>query len=87
MAAPLHRALQPREQRLSIEETLHAYTVGSAHASHDEAEKGRLVPGQLADIAVFDRDLRTIDPEEILGAVCEMTLLGGKVVHEREAPA
>lgn len=75
------------EQRLSIEETLHAYTVGSAHASHDEAEKGRLVPGQLADIAVFDRDLRTIDPEEILGAVCEMTLLGGKVVHEREAPA
>ena len=46
------------EQRLSIEETLHAYTVGSAHASHDEAEKGRLVPGQLADIAVFDRDLR-----------------------------
>ena len=74
------------EQRLTIEETLHAYTVGSAHASHEEDVKGRLVPGQLADIAVFDRDLLTVDPAEIIDANCELTIRGGEVVFDRAAP-
>lgn len=75
------------EQRLSIDEALHAYTFGSAYASHEEGLKGRLEPGQLADIAVFDRDLTAVDPEALLGAVCEMTLRGGEIVHERSGPA
>lgn len=75
------------EQCLSIDEALHAYTFGSAYASHEEGLKGRLVPGQLADIAVFDRDLTAVAPEALLDAVCEMTLRGGEIVHERAAPA
>ena len=75
------------EQRLSIDEALHAYTFGSAYASHEEGLKGRLEPGQLADIAVFDRDLTSVDPEALLDAVCEMTLRSGEIVHERSGPA
>ena len=75
------------EQRLSIDEALHAYTFGSAYASHEEGLKGRLEPGQLADIAVFDRDLTAVDPEALLDAICEMTLRGGEIVHERSGPA
>lgn len=75
------------EQRLSIDEALHAYTFGSAYASHEEGLKGRLEPGQLADIAVFDRDLTAVDPEALLDAVCEMTLRSGEIVHERSGPA
>lgn len=75
------------EQCLSIDEALHAYTSASAYASSEEGLKGRLEPGQLADIAVFDRDLTAVAPEALLDAVCELTLRGGQVVYERAAPA
>ena len=38
-------------------------------------------------IAVFDRDLTSVDPEALLDAVCEMTLRSGEIVHERSGPA
>ncbi|MBV0890937.1 amidohydrolase [Paracoccus sp. Z118] len=75
------------EQRLTIDEALHAYTSASAFASGEEDIKGRLVPGHLADIAVFDRDLTAVEPDALLDAVCEMTLRGGEVVHEARGPA
>ena len=73
------------EQRLSIEEALHAYTSASAYASHEERLKGRFEVGMLGDVAVFDRDLLTIDPEDILNARCDMTIRGGEIVYRREA--
>ena len=74
------------EHCLSIEEALDAYTRASAYAAHEEAIKGRLMPGQLADVAVFDTDLLTCAPEAILQARCDLTVLGGEVVFERETP-
>lgn len=71
------------DQRLSMEEALHAYTSASAYGSHEENVKGKLVPGQLGDVAVWDRDLFAIDPEEILGVNCDLAVLGGKVAFER----
>ncbi|MFD1911055.1 amidohydrolase [Halodurantibacterium flavum] len=73
------------DQALTLEEALHAYTSASAYASGEEEIKGRLIPGQLGDVAVFDRDLFAISPEELLEARCDLTLLGGRVVHERTA--
>lgn len=75
------------EHCLTVEEALHAYTYASAYASHDEARKGQLVPGQLGDVAVFDHDLFEIDPEDILNTMCDLTILGGRVVHDRMAAA
>lgn len=72
------------EHRLSMEEALHAYTAASAYASHEEKIKGLLEPGMLGDIAVWERDLFTIDPEQITATRCDATILGGRVVHERE---
>ncbi|MEM9552188.1 MAG: amidohydrolase, partial [Pseudomonadota bacterium] len=68
---------------LAPEEALHAYTYSSAYAAHEEAIKGRLLPGQLADIAVFDTDLLECTPDQIRAAQCELTVLGGKVVYTR----
>jgi predicted amidohydrolase YtcJ len=73
------------EHVLSMEEALHAYTWCSAYAAREEDNKGQLIPGQLGDIAVFDRDLFEIEPDAILDAACELTILGGKVVYERAA--
>ncbi|MBK5926508.1 amidohydrolase [Rhodobaculum claviforme] len=71
------------EQALSVAEALHAYTHASAYAEKAEDRKGRLVPGQLADVAVFDRDFLTGPPETILEARCDLTVLGGRVVYDR----
>ena len=70
-------------ERLSPEEVLAAYTAGGAWLEKAETRKGRLVPGQLADIAVFSHDLLTCDPDEILSdARCVLTILGGAIVHD-----
>ncbi|WP_439615689.1 amidohydrolase [Shinella sp.] len=70
-------------ERLSPEEALQAYTEYGAWSQKAEAVKGRLVPGQWADIAVFDNDLLTAEPETILsGTRCLLTLLAGRVVHD-----
>ncbi|MGR3782033.1 MAG: amidohydrolase [Albimonas sp.] len=73
------------DQRLTMAEALHCYTYEAAYGVHAEERKGRLIPGQYADVAVFSKDFFEIDPEEILTTVCDMTLLGGAVVYEREA--
>ena len=68
---------------LTPEEALHAYTYSSAYAAHEETIKGRLVPGQFADIAVFDTNLLVCSPDEILKTKCEMTVLGGEIAFAR----
>jgi predicted amidohydrolase YtcJ len=69
-------------ERVSIEDALQAYTEFGAFSQKLEAVKGRLVPGQLADIAVFSQNLLTAAPEDILdNTQCDLTILGGKIVH------
>lgn len=72
------------DQVLTMEEALHAYTWASAYAAHEEKIKGQLVPGQLGDVAVFDRDLFEINPEDILKTRCDLAVLGGSVVFQRD---
>jgi len=74
------------EQRLTREEALHTYTLGSAYAAFEENEKGSLTPGKLADLVVLDRDYFDVPEAEIFQITPQMTLLGGKVVYTRAAP-
>ena len=67
-------------QKITVEEALHAYTVGGAYASFDESRKGTLTAGKLADLVIIDRDLFSIPPEEIRNAKVLATVVGGKVV-------
>lgn len=72
-------------QRVSIEQALQAYTECGAFSQRLEHVKGKLVPGQMADIAVFSRNMLTATPEEILNDTrCNLTIRGGQVVFERE---
>ena len=65
----------------AVAEAVHAYTVGSAYASHQEHEKGRLVPGMLADFAVLSDDIHTVDPATIRDLRVTATVVGGEVAH------
>jgi predicted amidohydrolase YtcJ len=70
------------EQRIAVEEALRAYTWGGAYASFDEGERGKLAPGQLADIVAIDRDLLRISAVDIADAHVTTTIVGGRLVYE-----
>jgi predicted amidohydrolase YtcJ len=70
-------------QRLSMEETLSLYTAASAYAEFQEAVKGTLDPGMLADLVVWDRNLLALPPEQILQAKPALTVVGGAVVYQQ----
>ena len=70
-------------QKLTIEETLAAYTTGSAFAEFAEKQKGKLEPGMLADFIVLDQDVTAAaPPQKILQIKVLRTVLGGKTVYE-----
>ena len=70
------------EQKLTMDQAIAAYTTGSAYAEFEEKEKGKLVPGMLADFVVLDRDLTAASPEKVLGTKVLRTVVGGKTVFE-----
>lgn len=71
-------------ERVSIEEALQVYTEYGAFSQKLEHIKGKLITGQVADIAVFSRNMLTAQPEEILNDThCVLTIRDGEVVFER----
>ena len=74
-------ALHP-EQSLTLGEALRLWTSGAAYASAEAQDKGFLRPGMLADIAILDRDVTKIEPDELLACKVATTVVGGEVVWE-----
>ncbi len=71
------------EELIDVETALRAYTFNNAFAAGEEADKGRILPGLLADLVVMDRDLLRSSPQEIRDARVLLTVVGGRVVFER----
>lgn len=72
------------DNRLTREEALKLYTVGSAWFSGDEKVKGRIAPGQLADFAVLTADYFKVPDEEIRNIQSLLTVTDGQVVFATE---
>ena len=70
------------EQKLTLDEAIHAFTVGSAYAEFAEHLKGTITPGKLADIVMLDRDIYKINPSDIDKARVVLTVMDGRIVHE-----
>ncbi|MBA3318696.1 MAG: amidohydrolase, partial [Gemmatimonadales bacterium] len=68
------------QEKISVEEALHAYTAGDAYGVFAEDRRGKLAPGYLADLVLLDRDLTRIPPEGIEQAAVKATVVGGRVV-------
>jgi hypothetical protein len=71
------------EQKISVEEAVRAYTLGSAYAEFQDHLKGTLAPGKLADLIILNQDIYRIPPAEIENSHVEMTIVDGKVVSEQ----
>lgn len=70
------------EQKISLDEALHAYTTGNAYGVFAESTRGILKPGYRADLVLIDQDLFSIAPEAIESAKVRTTVTGGKVVYQ-----
>ncbi len=70
------------EQKISVEETVRAYTVGSAYAEFQENVKGTITTGKLADLVLLSRDIFKIDPKEIENVKVVLTMVDGRVVYQ-----
>jgi predicted amidohydrolase YtcJ len=67
------------EQRITVQESLTAYTTANAYAGFQDDRLGRIAPGFLADLTVLDTDLTSCAPEQIARAKVLSTLVDGKV--------
>lgn len=68
-------------ERITVDQAVEAYTVGSAYAVHEERVKGRLVPGMLADFVTLSEDIYAVAPEHIKDITVTSTVVGGNTVH------
>src|SRR5207244_12454283 len=69
-------------QRISVEEALRVNTLNGAYNSHEEAIKGSITPGKLADFVVLSDDLFTVDKEKIKDLQIVRTVVGGNTVYQ-----
>jgi predicted amidohydrolase YtcJ len=70
------------EQKLTVAQSVHAYTVGSAYAESQDDIKGSLAPGKLADFDVLSDDIFHMDPVAIENVKIAATVLGGEIVRQ-----
>jgi predicted amidohydrolase YtcJ len=71
------------EQRLPLQTVIDAWTAGPAYASFEEARKGTLAPGMLADVVVLSKDIFKEPADKVKDFEVVTTILDGKVVHGR----
>lgn len=72
------------EQKISVEETVRAFTHGSAFSEFQDGVKGTLEVGKLADFVILSEDIFTIEAAKIRDVTVMLTVVDGKVVFEKK---
>jgi predicted amidohydrolase YtcJ len=67
-----------------MKDAIRMYTRNGAYLTWEEKTKGTLEPGRLADMVVLPEDPLSIAPEKLLNLKVDMTIVGGKVLYERD---
>jgi predicted amidohydrolase YtcJ len=67
--------------RLDRTAALRLWTEGSAWFSTEDGKKGRIAPGQFADLVALDGDYFSMPEEEIKSLSAVLTVVDGRVVH------
>jgi predicted amidohydrolase YtcJ len=72
------------EQKISVEETVRAYTSGSAYAEFQENVKGTITVGKLADFIILSDDIFMMNPNDIRQTKVLTTVMDGKIIYEND---
>jgi predicted amidohydrolase YtcJ len=75
---------QVNRQTITREEALIAHTRNNAYVVFQESNLGSLQPGKYADLLVLDRDYLTVPADQIRDIKPVLTMVGGKVVFEKQ---
>lgn len=73
-------------QRVTLEQSLEAYAMGGAYATHEEHVKGSLREGKFADVVVLDKDPFRTRGKDWLSIPVYMTIVNGKTVYDGTRP-
>lgn len=76
--AGVERAGWTVDQKLTLDETLRAFTTGAAYAAFEESWRGRAAPGMAADLTVFDGPARSLGHGHV-----DLTVVAGQVAYTR----
>ena len=74
---------QPQE-KISLDDCIRAYTIGSAYAQFEEGKKGDLKVGKFADFIILSQDLTKATPKDILNTEVLQTVVGGRTVYQKK---
>ena len=69
------------DNRLTREEALRLYTTGAAWFENQENDKGRIAPGNLADLVLLSDDYFSVPDDQIKNLTSVLTIVGGRVVY------
>ena len=72
------------DERLSLADSLYAYTAGGAWAAHMDHLTGRLVPGLAADLVLIDGDVEATNAANLGTMGIALTISGGKITYRSE---
>jgi predicted amidohydrolase YtcJ len=71
------------EEKMTREQALRSYTLDAAYGAFEEALKGSIEPGKVADFTIFTKDIMSVPENEILQSEVAITIVNGKVVYEK----
>ena len=69
-------------QRITVDEAIRVNTLNGAYNSHEEATKGSITAGKLADFVVLAEDPHTVSPEKIKDIQIVRTVVGGATAYQ-----
>jgi predicted amidohydrolase YtcJ len=78
-----HGAVLGREEAVTVEHALRAFTMGNAYLIFEEDMKGSLTEGKLGDVTILERNPYKVPAEEIKNIEVAMTISGGDVVYTK----
>jgi len=75
-------ALRPSDptQRLSVEDAMRIYTFDAAYCSGEEATKGSIEAGKLADLTILSSDPTGVKPDKIKDIAVDFVVVNGKIL-------
>ena len=71
------------EEGICVLDALESYTSAPARAAGSQGQIGKIKPGMLADMALFDEDLTLVPLESFSEIQPVATILGGEIASER----
>jgi hypothetical protein len=79
-------AVYAPDERLELGDAIRRYTRAGPYLTREEAIKGSLEPGKVADVVILSEDVGRTPPDSLRRVRVDLTVLGGRVVYRRAGP-